>query len=53
MAPDYDPFSGSVSFDGAELVMREIISPTPVRLRRIPDRATGPSFAPVPYRPAE
>jgi hypothetical protein len=41
MPPDHDHFSGSVNLDDAESVMREIVSPIPVGLRRIPDRETG------------
>jgi hypothetical protein len=41
MLPDHDHFSGSVHLDDAEPVMREIVSPIPVGLRRIPDRETG------------
>ena len=41
MPPDHDHFNGSVNLDDAELVMREIVSPIPVGLRRIPDRETG------------
>jgi hypothetical protein len=40
MPPDHDDVNGSVNL-GAESVMREIVSPVPVRLRRIPDRQTG------------
>jgi hypothetical protein len=53
MLPDHDHFRESVSPDDAEPVVREIISPIPVGLRRIPDRETGLDLAPVPYRPAE
>ena len=53
MPPDHDHFSDSVSLDDAEPVMREIISPIQVGLRRIPDRETGLNFALVPYPPAE
>ena len=53
MLPDHDYFSDSVSPDDAEPVVREIISPIPAGLRRIPDRETGLNFAPVPYHPAE
>ncbi len=53
MTPDHDHSSDSVSLDDADPVMREIVSPIPVRLRRIPDRETGLNFAPVPYQPAE
>jgi hypothetical protein len=41
MRPDHDPFNGSVNLDDAGSVMREIVSPVPVSLRRIPDRETG------------
>jgi hypothetical protein len=41
MPPDHDHFNGSVNLDDAESVMREIVSPIPVGLRRIPDRETG------------
>ena len=41
MPPDDDHFTGSVNLDDAEPVMREIVSPIPVGLRRIPDRETG------------
>ena len=40
-APDNDHFNGSVNLDDGESVMREIVSPIPVGLRRIPDRETG------------
>ena len=53
MPPDHDHFTGSVNPDDAWSVMREIISPIPVGLRRIPDRETGLNFAPVPYHPAQ
>ena len=53
MLPDHDHFSESVSPDDAEPVMRGIVSPIPVGLRRIPGGETGLSFAPVPYHPAE
>ena len=53
MPPDHDHFSESGSPDDAEPVVREIISPIPVGLRRIPDRETGLNLAPVPYHPAE
>ena len=53
MLPDHDHFSESASPDDAEPVVREIISPIPAGLRRIPDRETGLNFAPVPYLPAE
>ena len=46
-------FSGSVSLDDAGPVMREIISPIPAGLLRIPDRETGLDFALVPCHPAE
>ncbi len=52
MPPDHDHFSGSVSLDDAEPVMRGVISPIPVGLRRIPDRETRLNFAPVPNHPA-
>jgi hypothetical protein len=41
MPPDHDNFTGSVSPDDAGSVIREIVSPIPVGLRRIPDRETG------------
>ena len=41
MPPDHDPFNGSVNLDDAGSVMREIVSPISVGLRRIPDRETG------------
>ena len=41
MPPDHDHFTGSVNPDDAWSVMREIVSPIPVGLRRIPDRETG------------
>jgi hypothetical protein len=41
MPPDHDHFNGSVNLDDAWSVMREIVSPIPVGLRRIPDRETG------------
>jgi hypothetical protein len=53
MLPDHDHFRDSVSPDDAEPVVREIISPIPAGLRRIPDRETGLNSAPVPYHPAE
>ena len=53
MPPDHDHCSDSVSLDDAEPVMREIVLPIPVGLRRIPDRETGLNFALVPYHPAE
>jgi hypothetical protein len=53
MPPDHDHFSESVSPGDAEQVVREIISPIPAGLRRIPDRGTGLNLAPVPYHPAE
>jgi hypothetical protein len=53
MPPDHDHVSGSVSLDDAGPVMREIISPIPAGLLRIPDRETGLDFALVPCHPAE
>ena len=41
MPPDHDHFTGSVNLNDARLVMREIVSPIPGGLRRIPDRETG------------
>jgi hypothetical protein len=41
MPPDNDHFNGSVNLDDGESVMREIVSPIPVGLRRIPGRETG------------
>ncbi len=41
MPPDRDPFNGSVNLDDAGPVMRGIVSPILVGLRRIPDRETG------------
>jgi hypothetical protein len=41
MPPDRDHFNGSVNLDDAEPVMREIVSPIPVGLRRIPGGETG------------
>ena len=41
MLPDHDHFNGSVNLDDAWSVMREIVSPIPVGLRRIPDWETG------------
>ena len=52
MPPDGDHFNGSVNLDDAESVMREIVSPIPVGLRRVPDRGTGLNFALVPDHPA-
>jgi hypothetical protein len=49
MPPDHDHFNGSVNLDDAGSVMREIVSPIPVGLRRIPDRETRPWL--VPARP--
>ena len=40
MLPDHDHFSGRVNLDGAEPVMRELVLPIPVGLRRMPDRET-------------
>ena len=40
MPPVHDHFNGSVNLDGAGPVMREIVSPIPVGLRRMPDRET-------------
>jgi hypothetical protein len=41
MPPDHDHFSGSINLDNAELVMRELVSPIPAGLRRMPDREAG------------
>jgi hypothetical protein len=41
MPPGHDRFSGSVNLDDAESVMRGVVSPIPVGLRRVPDRETG------------
>lgn len=41
MPPVHDHVDGCVNADGAGPVMREIVSPIPVGLRRIPDRETG------------
>ena len=41
MPPDHDHFNGSVNLDDAGPVMREIVWPIPVGLRRIPDREAG------------
>ena len=41
MPADHAHFNGSVNLDDAESVMRGIVSPIPVGLRRIPDRETG------------
>ena len=40
MLPDHDHLSGRVNLDDAEPVMRELASPIPVGLRRMPDRKT-------------
>jgi hypothetical protein len=48
MPPDHDHFNGSVNLDDTESVMREIVSPIPVGLRRIPDRETGDQARPQP-----
>ena len=53
MPPDHDHFSESVSLDDAKPVMREIVLPIPVGLRRLPARETWLNFALVPYHPAE
>jgi hypothetical protein len=41
MPPDHDHFNGSVNLNDAESVLREIVSPIQVGLRRIPGRETG------------
>ena len=51
MPPDHDHVNGSVNLDDAGSVIREIVSPAPVVLWRIP--GTGLHFAAAPHHPAE
>lgn len=41
MPPGHDHFSSSVNLDDAEPVMRELVSPIPAGLGRMPGRETG------------